>query len=172
MTFTFYVIWYSFSVLIGSKRLDDEEAVKKSTLWSLIGILTETGGYLMNTAFNFSKNPKKYFLVSQFMSIISAGLVAYGYFSENLLWARLSNITFGISVSGVFGAMNPYQLLILPRSLLGIPYLVYGIINSAISTVFPLIFRQNDTYERWGYGFSIMGIFLLLSWVINLFFMK
>ena len=108
LALTVYTLWYSFSVLIGSKRLDDDEAVKQSTLWSLIGIMMETGGYLMSTLFNFTRNPKKYFLTSQFISIISTALVAYGYFTENLLWARLSNITFGMSVSGLFGAMNPY----------------------------------------------------------------
>jgi hypothetical protein len=141
MTLTFYIIFTSFSVLIGAKRLDDIEAVKQSTVWSLRGMIAESVGYILNSLFNFTDRPKGYFLVSQFLAIVSTTLVAYGYLTRNLFWGRFANITFGLSMSGVFGAVNPYVMSILPPSLFGMTYLIYSIVNSIINTVFPKVFR-------------------------------
>lgn len=110
MSLSFYPVFYSFSVFIGAKHLAELKEAEKAKFWSFLAIVFESLSYILNSVFGLSRQPKKYFVTSYSITIISLILTSVGYSIHDLGVVRLSNITHGISVGGIFGAYSAYYL--------------------------------------------------------------
>jgi hypothetical protein len=164
--YSYFTIFESFIVLIGSKDLTNTEEVEKAKFWGVFAVIAETLSYLMNSVFDLGKNQRKLLISVYWLAVVSTSLVSIGYYTENLQWARLSSITHGLCIGGIYGAFNPYYLTILPSTLTGFPHIVLNFNNALINQIFPLIFRENQSYEFWATGFGIMACYVFICWLL------
>ena len=138
--YSYFTVYESFFVLIGSKNLNDTEQVEKAKLWAVFAVVSETVSYLINSVFDLGKNMRRLLISTYWLAIVSALLVTKGYYSEDLMWARFSSISHGLCIGGIYGSFNPYYLTVLPATLSGLPHIVLNFNNALINQLFPLWF--------------------------------
>lgn len=170
--YSYFTLYESFFVYIGSKDLNNTAEVEKSKFWAIFAVMSETIGYIINSTFDLGKDPRKLIIKTYWLAIVSALFVGTGYYLENLSWARLSSITHGFCLAGIYGAFNPYYLTVLPPALNGIPHIVLNFNNALINQLFPLYFTTDATYTRWAVGFGVIACFISFCWIMLILVLK
>lgn len=166
ITFSCYTLYESYFVYITTFNLSDLPEVELSKKWALLAVISETFGYIINSAMDFGKNPKKLLISCFWLTTVSAGLVAFGYFKQDLRWSRFSSISNGISLAAIWGAFNPYYLSILPTVLCGVPPIIFNFINAVLNQTFPLILNSEAPNSSWATFFTGLAGFAFLMWLL------
>lgn len=170
--YSFFTIYESFFVYIGSKDLNNKTEVEKSKFWAIFSVMSETLGYILNSAFDLGKDPRGLLIKTYWLAIVSALFVAIGYYLEDLSWARFSSLSHGFCLAGIWGAFNPYYLTVLPPPLNGIPHIVLNFNNALLNQLFPFYFTIEARNRKWAVGFGIIACFVAICWILLILLLK
>lgn len=174
MTTTFYSVFYTFPTILGAgatrENMNDpsyslEKELNSSKNWIFFSLISEFTSYILVPILKMNNSPRACLLKGVAIYTLSPLLVTVGYMTNNLTVVRLSNITHGLGVGMMFGGYNPYYVQILNPQLTGIPNFGLSFMNSIFTMLYPLIFKEGVPKKTYVYGFALMSISIMISWI-------
>jgi MFS family permease len=164
-------IYYSYSVLIGARDLNDDDAVSAAKAWNFAAVFLEFGGYMAISIFNLNKRRKALFITGQFLYLLCAGCVVLGYILESMTIVRLINVFHGVGAACVFGCCYLYVSDLVPNSLQWIGSFTLGAMSTITTFLAPRLFTEDTTRSQWILIFLIQAGICLLVIVISMIYL-
>lgn len=165
-----------FSVYIGAKSMKDKVEVKKAQKSVIIYSIGKIFITIFVACFKLIKFRKVSMLICHGICQLSLILICYGYFTENLFFARLGVIIATIFGVVIFSIIYLYANDICPPSIFAVTGFTKRIMGGIFGVVFPWIlkFETNSFYEIGVrlLGFLVVGLigfFTLWIWMYESF---
>lgn len=174
VTMSFYSIFYTFPVLIGTgltqENLNDpnyneDREVDNAKFWVFFSLISEFASYILVPIFKLNQSPRSCLLKGMALYILTPIFVALGYWFDSLPLVRMSNIFHGFGIGMIFGGFNAYYIQILHPQLTGIPNFSLSLFNSLLNLIFPLVFKEGVSRKVYVLGFGVLTLVVVLAFL-------
>lgn len=174
VTMSFYSIFYTFPVLIGTgltqENLNDpnyneDREVDNAKFWVFFSLISEFASYILVPIFKLNQSPRSCLLKGMALYILTPIFVALGYWFDSLPLVRMSNISHGFGIGMIFGGFNAYYIQILHPQLTGIPNFSLSLFNSLLNLIFPLVFKEGVSRKVYVLGFGVLTLVVVLAFL-------
>ena len=156
------VMYFSFSVLIGSKSLSDSAAVLNTKKWIALDPLIGTVTICFLFLFKLNKKRKRGMIVGFVMLMLSAAFVTVGYHLRNLTIAKFFIVSTAIGGPIVYTSLSLYIKDLTPKNIYFIGSTTEQVFNFTLSYILPKILKESRSYEEWATLFAVQFLICLV----------